>query len=139
MPVTSPVKSSPKKKGGRKHKQSENDSLSSPKPVAPKRKKKSASKTTIFYIDDDKEVAEPPPQSITAHLHLDTSVEVVNRTRGKSVTSTSTKFTQCPPFIFMVKDNFNTFIDAVAEAVQTVSWHLTTSHLHWRFETPANL
>ena len=139
MPVASPVKSSPKKKGGHKRKQSENNTLSSPKPVAPKRKKKSASKTAIFDIDDDKEVAEPPPQSITAHLHLKTSVEVVNRTRGKSVTSTSTKFTQCPSFIFTVKDNFDTFIDAVAEAAQTVSWHLTTSCLCWRFETPANL
>ena len=137
-PVASPVKSSPMKKGGRKRKQSENDTLSSPKPVAPKRKKKSASKTAIFDIDDDKEVAEPP-QSITAHLHLKTSIEVVNCTRGKSVTSTSTKFTQCPPFIFMVKDNFDTFIDAVAEAAQTVSWHLTTSRLRWCFETPANL
>ena len=73
MPVPSPVKASPKKKGGCKCKQSENVSLSSPKPVASKKKKKSTPKTAIFDIDDDKEIAEPPPQSITAHLHLETS------------------------------------------------------------------
>ena len=73
MPVPSPVKASPKKKGGCKCKQSENVSLSSPKPVASKKKKKSTPKTAIFDIDNDKEVAEPPPQLITAHLHLETS------------------------------------------------------------------
>jgi len=138
-PIVSPIKSSPKKKGGRKCKRSENEVPSSPKPAASKKKKKGASKTAIFDIDEDEEVAEPPLQSITAHLHLETSVEVVGRARGKSVTTTSTKLTQCPPFIFMVKDSFNSFIDAVADAAQTMPWHLTTSRLRWRFETPANL
>ncbi|KIM60538.1 hypothetical protein SCLCIDRAFT_26577 [Scleroderma citrinum Foug A] len=115
-PVVSPIKTSPKKtKCGRppKRKQSENDTLSSlPKPTVSK-KKKMVSKTAIFDIEED-EVAEPPPQSITAHLHLESTVEVVSRTRGKSTSSTSTRLTQCNPFIFMVKDNFDTFIDVVA-------------------------
>ena len=138
-PIVSPIKSSPKKKGGRKCKRSKNEVPSSPKPAALKKKKKGASKTVIFDIDEDEEVAESPLQSITAHLHLETLVEVVGRTHGKSVTTTSTKLTQCPPFIFTVKDSFNSFIDAVVDAAQTMPWHLTTSCLRWHFETPANL
>jgi len=39
----------------------------------------------------------------------------------------------------MVKDNFNTFIDVVAQAANCLPWHLTKSCLCWQFETPANL
>ncbi|KAI6150461.1 hypothetical protein BKA82DRAFT_4352310 [Pisolithus tinctorius] len=98
------------------------------------------SKTAIFDISDSEDsVAEPPPQSITAHLHLETSVEVLARTRGKSTSSTSVKLTQCNPFIFTVKDTFDTFIDAVADAADTMPWHLAAEQLRWQFETPANL
>ena len=142
-PVVSPVKTPPKKaKRGQppKRKQlSENDTPSSlPKPTASK-KKKTVSKTAIFDIEDD-EVVEPPPQSITAHLHLESTIEVVSRTRGKQTSSTSTRLTQCNPFIFTVKDDFDTFIDAVAsKAANCLPWHLAQSRLRWRFETPANL
>ena len=141
-PVVSPVKTPPKKaKHGRppKRKQlSENDTPSSlPKPTASK-KKKTVSKTAIFDIEDD-EVLEPPPQSITAHLHLESTIEVVSHTRGKQTSSTSTRLTQCNPFIFTVKDDFDTFIDTVAKAANCLPWHLAQSRLRWRFETLANL
>jgi len=96
------------------------------------------SKTAIFDIEED-EVVEPPPQSITSHLHLESTVEVVSHTWAKSTSSISTRLTQCNPFIFTVKDNFDTFIDAVAQAANCLPWHLTKSRLRWWFETPANL
>ncbi|KAI6013768.1 hypothetical protein EDC04DRAFT_2609231 [Pisolithus marmoratus] len=138
IPITSPVKSLLKKsKGGRKHKRSENESPGSPQAPAPKKKKKVTPKTAVFDINDDSDqVSEPPVQSITAHLHLESSVEVVGHTQGKS---TSIKLKQCNPFIFTVKESYETFCDAVAEAADTMVWHLAMSHLHWRFETPANL
>jgi len=104
----------------------------------PQRRRKRSSKTAIFDIEED-EVVEPPPQSITAHLHLESTAEVVSHTWGKSTSSTSTRLTQCNPFIFMVKDNFDTFIDVVAQAANCLPWHLTKSCLRWQFETPANL
>jgi len=138
-PIASPVKPSPKKgRRGRKRKQSENESPSSQVPVTTKKKKKGVSKTAVFNIDED-EVAEPPLQSITAHLHLETTVEVPGRPgRGKSAL-TSVRLRQCNPFIFTVKDTYNIFVDAVADAADTMSWHLAMSHLRWRFETPVNL
>lgn len=115
-PVISPIKTPPKKaKCGHKRKQSENDSPSLLKPSASKKKKKATLKTDIE------------------------EVEVVSRVRGKSSSSTSQKLAQCNPFIFTVKDSFNTFVDAVADAADTMPWHLTMSRLHWRFKTPANL
>jgi len=96
-----------------------------PKPAASKKKKKATSKTAIFDINEDK-VAEPPPQSITAHLHLETSIEVVGCTQGKSTTLTSVKLTQCNLFIFLVKDSFDTFVDVVAEAADTMGPHAPT-------------
>ena len=39
----------------------------------------------------------------------------------------------------MVKDDFDTFIDAVAKAANCLPWHLAQSRLCWQFETLANL
>ncbi|KIO06031.1 hypothetical protein M404DRAFT_24796 [Pisolithus tinctorius Marx 270] len=87
--VASPVKNSPKRISAKtptkkaKHgcKQKQSNSPSSPKSPASKKKKKTMklmSKTAIFDISNlEDSVAEPPPQSITAHLHLETSVKVL--------------------------------------------------------------
>ncbi|KIN95884.1 hypothetical protein M404DRAFT_33768 [Pisolithus tinctorius Marx 270] len=141
--VASPVKNSPKKisaktptkkvKHGHKQKQSNSpSSLKSPASRKKKKAKKSMSKTAIFDISDSEDsIAEPPPQSITAHLHLEMSVEVLACTWGKSTSSTSVKLTQCNPFIFTVKDTFDTFINAITDAADTMPWHLAAEQLCW--------
>ncbi|KIK95150.1 hypothetical protein PAXRUDRAFT_141400, partial [Paxillus rubicundulus Ve08.2h10] len=83
--------------------------------------------------DDEDE----PKSPIRAYLHLETVT--TQPSRGCKPATTSMKAVQCSPFIFYADNSFDFFINAIAVAAKMTVSNLTLSHLHWKFETLANL